>query len=98
MSDAELVAALDSPSHIRTLTAQRTLLRRGVTPVMSTALLELAKNLDKDLRTRVAAVYAVSQRQIEPCASEELIQKLVSLEEDDAIAPYLYRAIGDLAI
>jgi len=91
MSDAELVEALDSPSHIRTLTAQRTLLRREVNPVMSAALSELAKDPDKDLKTRVAALYAVTQREGTAATA------LDALHQDDDLAPYLLRAAGDLA-
>lgn len=98
MSDAELVAALDSPSHVRTLAAQRTLLRREANPVMSEALLELAKNPDKDLKARVAALYAISQRGVGSKIPEELIPNLVSLAEDNEIAPYAQRAGGDLSI
>lgn len=86
MSDAELVAALDSPSHIRTLTAQRTLLRREANPATTEALLALAKNPDKDLKTRVAALYAIAQRK----------GSLEALRGDDDLAPYVLRAAGDL--
>lgn len=86
MSDAELVAALDSPSHIRTLTAQRTLLRREVNPVLSEALLALAKNPDKNLKTRVAAVYAIAQSR----------GSLEPLRGDGDLAPFVLRAAGDL--
>lgn len=91
MSDAELVAALDSPSHIRTLTAQRTLLRREVNPVMSEALLALARNPDKELKTRVAAVYALAQR------GDSASEALSALRQDDDLAPYVLRAAGDLS-
>ena len=85
MSDAELVAALDSPSHIRTLTAQRTLLRREANPAFSEALLALAKNPDKELKTRVAAVYAIAQSK----------GPLDPLQGDEDLAPYVLRAAGD---
>ncbi|HRQ89789.1 MAG TPA: discoidin domain-containing protein, partial [Bacteroidia bacterium] len=98
MGDAELVAALDSPSHVRTLAAQRTLLRREANPVMSEALLELAKNPDKDLKARVAALYAITLRSVGSKIPEELIPNLVSLAEDNVIAPYAQRAGGDLSI
>lgn len=101
MGDAELVAALESPSHIRTLAAQRTLLRREVNPVMTEALLGLAKNPDKDLKTRVAALYAISQRGIgaqDSPESIEIFSNLVSMAEDNDTAPYAQRAGGDLSI
>lgn len=97
MSDAELVAALDSPSHIRTLTAQRTLLRREPNPVLSEALLALAKNPDKDLKTRVAAVYAITQLGVGMSNDVNFIDSILNTF-DDELAPYLYRAISDLKI
>ncbi|NLT70014.1 MAG: c-type cytochrome [Verrucomicrobiaceae bacterium] len=90
MSDEELIAALDSPSHVRTLAAQRTLLRRPANPVMSEALLAAAENTDKDLKTRVAALYALTLR--EGAAAESLSELLREKE----IAPYALRAVGDI--
>ena len=90
MSDAELVAALDSPSHIRTLTAQRTLLRRDANPVMSAALVALAKDSEKALKTRVAAVYALVHR------GDASSVELGALRQDDDLAPHVLRAAGDL--
>ncbi len=89
LSDTELVAALDSPSHIRTLTAQRTLLRREPNPVLSEALLALAKNPDKDLKARVAAIYAISQR------GDSATDALDAIRQDEDLAPYVLRAAGD---
>jgi putative membrane-bound dehydrogenase-like protein len=89
MDDAELVAALDSPSHIRTLAAQRSLLRREANSVLSEALLALAKDPDKDLKTRVAAVYSLTlKRQTESDA-------LTGLLVDGEIASYVLRATED---
>lgn len=98
MSDAELVAALDSPSHIRTLTAQRTLLRREVNPVLSEALVAMAMDSEKELKTRVAAVYALVQPGLGRKNPAELAQDLHSLAEEDEIAPFIHRAIGDLVL
>ncbi|MCB1231686.1 MAG: discoidin domain-containing protein, partial [Verrucomicrobiae bacterium] len=64
LSDAELVAELESPSHIRTMAAQRTLLRRTWTEDQGNLLFALASNGDKALEARVAALYAISQRGI----------------------------------
>lgn len=91
MSDAELVAALDSPSHIRTLAALRTLLSRPLNPVMSEALLVLAKNPDKDLKARVAALYAISQR------GNSSLDALDSLRSDEDLLPFVLRAASDLS-
>jgi putative heme-binding domain-containing protein len=95
MSDAELVAALESPSHIRTLTAQRTLLRRAPNPVLSEALLALAKNPDKELKTRVAATYAIALRADggHPVVAGHLYDIALA---DEAMLPFSVRAAGDL--
>ncbi|MCB1204363.1 MAG: heme-binding protein, partial [Verrucomicrobiae bacterium] len=96
MSDAELVAALDSPSHIRTLTAQRTLLRREVNPVLSEALLALAKNPDKELKTRVAALYALIQVFEIDATNIKWLEPIASLVTENDLEPFVLRAIADL--
>ncbi len=90
MEDTDLVAALDSPSHIRTLAAQRTLLRRAPNPVLSAALIAMAGNPDKDLKTRVAALYTIV------LTKQASATDLDSLRKDADLAAYLVRAAGDL--
>ena len=93
MSDAELVAALDSPSRIRTMAAQRTLLRREKSEATTDALLALASNTNKPLEARVAATYAVTLQG----EGIETLQDLMTItESDDAMAPFTTRAFGDL--
>lgn len=95
MSDTELVTALESPSHIRTLTAQRTLLRREPNPTLSEALLALAKNPAKDLKTRVAAIYTISQRGDR--GRNQVIEQLAEIAaSDDSVMAFVVRAAGDL--
>ena len=98
LTDAELVAALDSPSHIRTLTAQRTLLRREFYPSTQAALLNVCQDPKKELRIRVAALYAVTQRGIDSGQSDHVIRAVSPLLQDSALKPFVLRALGDLSL
>ena len=98
LSDAELVAALESPSHIRTLAAQRTLLRRDENENTSKALVGLAANTDKPIEARVAALFAVSQRGIPSSNSLETLGKIIPLANIDGIASFVVRACGDMSL
>lgn len=88
ISDAELVSQLESPSQVRTLTAQRSLLRRTETPAMRAALLALAGNRAKALPARVAALYALTQRG----KSDPAIHALAA---DPALQRFVLRALAD---
>ncbi|MEZ5324785.1 MAG: ThuA domain-containing protein [Verrucomicrobiales bacterium] len=90
LSDAELVAALQSPSQVRTLEAQRTLLRRPANGETTTALYALAGDHNKTLSARVAALYAITLR--DPAAS------LQPLAADVALQPFVLRALGDMTV
>ena len=93
MSDADLVAALDSPSRIRSMATQRTLLRRDKSKATTDALIALASDTGKPLEARVAATYAVSMQG----EGIETLQDLMTItQSDDAIAPFTTRAFGDL--
>ena len=98
LCDSELVKLLESPSHIRTLTAQRTLLRRDVSDESTKALSALAGNEKKELRSRVAALYAISQRGLDSKASQYVIKTIRPLASDKALAPFVMRALGDMGI
>ena len=95
MSDLELVAALESASHIRTLAAQRMLLRREETPETMQALLDLAGDAEKDLTARVAALYAVVQRGIHSEDAARILGPVSHLPRDPEIEPFIYRSFGD---
>ncbi len=91
VSDAELVALLESPSHRTRLEAQRTLLRREANAETTARLLALARDVAKPMVTRVAAVYAVTQR-----AFGGNVDAAVSgLAADAALQPYVLRAMAD---
>lgn len=98
MSDAELVAALESPSHVRTMAVQRTMLRREANESMTTALLKLAENADKPLEARVAALYALTQRGTTSETGDAVLKQISKFNKDPELQPYAMRAMGDLAI
>lgn len=98
MSDSELVALLDTESHIRRLAAQRELLRRDASSETTEALSKVAQDSEKQLATRVAALYAIGQRGTSSDQSEGVIEELRQLASDSALAPFAMRALGDMAI
>ena len=98
LTSAELIDLLESPSHIRTLTAQRTLLRRNPSETTTQSLVALAENPNKALRARVAALYAISQAGIRSEESERVIDTILPLAEDPALQPFVLRALGDMGI
>lgn len=98
MSDEDLVKALDSPSHVRTLAAQRALMRRGEN--QDTADLLLKKfvqgsavnskfNAGTEFRSGIAALFALGK--IAPGSPAEF-NELIVLEP--AAAPFA-RFVGD---
>jgi putative membrane-bound dehydrogenase-like protein len=96
LDDAALVALLESPSHVRRLTAQRTLVRREPTDATGNALAALAGNPAKPLKARVAALYAMTQRGLQGTDASATLERLVSLRADPALLPFVLRALGDL--
>ncbi|MDA7658962.1 hypothetical protein N8620_02550, partial [Akkermansiaceae bacterium] len=92
MSDEALVKALDSPSHIRTLAAQRTLLGRADSIELTESLGKLSCNTDKALSARIAAIFTMSLRSPE---SGELMA-LVAGRTLPEIQPFLIRAYGEV--
>lgn len=91
-SDADLVKLLESPSHRTRLEAQRTLLRRADQPATKAQLLTLAGDKAKSLSTRVAALYALTQRSLGG-AVDAAVEGLAS---DVALQPYVLRALADI--
>jgi putative membrane-bound dehydrogenase-like protein len=94
-SDAELVKELESPSQVRTLEAQRTLLRRPSNPAMEGALVALAGNPAKPLAARVAALYALTQRGVKADAAESMVRLVAPLAADAKLQRFVLRALGD---
>ena len=91
ISDAELVALLESPSHRTRLEAQRTLLRRQMNAETTARLLALARESSKPLVARVAAVYAITQRSF----GGNVDTAVAGLTRDVVLQPYVLRALAD---
>ncbi len=97
-SEAELVRLLESPSQVRTLEAQRALLRRPGTVSMKDALVALAGNPNKPLPARVAALYALTQRAIKGESAAPIIKTVAPLAADSALQRFVLRALGDAGL
>ncbi len=96
--EAELVRLLESPSQVRTLEAQRALLRRPGTAAMKRALLALAGNPAKPLPARVAALYALTQRAVKADSAAPIIAAVSPLAADPALQRFVLRALGDAGL
>jgi putative heme-binding domain-containing protein len=94
-SDGDLVKLLESPSQVRTLEAQRTLLRRPGTAGMRDALLSLAGNSSKPLPARVAALYALTQRAVKGDSAAPVIKAVLPLAADPKLQRFVLRALAD---
>ncbi|YCM42057.1 discoidin domain-containing protein [Verrucomicrobiaceae bacterium 227] len=90
MSDEELVAELDSPSHIRTLAAQRALIRRPLDQASSDGLKELMKSEEKPLSARIAALYALTLQN-----PADAFNILSSAGSNPELESYILRAYSD---
>ncbi len=97
-SDAELIRLLESPSQVRTLEAQRALLRRPGTAGMRDALLALAGDVGKPLPARVAALYALTQRATKSDAAASIASLVRPLAADEKLGRFVLRALGDAGL
>jgi putative membrane-bound dehydrogenase-like protein len=97
-TDRELIALLKSPSQVRTLEAQRALLRRPGNPAMLEGLLSLVKDSNIALPARVAALYAVTQRATRQESAAAIIKVVRPLAEDRTLQRFVLRALGDAAM
>lgn len=93
LSNTELIEALDSPSHIRTLNAQRMLIRRELNPAEGRLLMDTYADPKKSQKTRIAALYAIVQMSPGGAASS-----LTKRNDDPATLAFLLRAMGDLPV
>ena len=89
-TDERLVKELESSSQVRVLDAQRELLRRAEKPETTKALVALAGDQAKALPARVAALYAITQRQT-------LNSDVVALAKDAVLQRFVLRALGDVS-
>ena len=111
LSDEELVKSLESESHVRRLTAQRAILRRSATDGLTASLVTLATDPRKPLDSRIAALFAISQRaatcleadqavvdntQLWHDTNAAAIGPIVKIFEAEGMKPYALRALADL--
>ena len=92
-TDEQLIKQLESPSQVRTMDAQRELLRREAKPETTKALLALAGDKAKVLPARVAALYAVTQSKQQ---SGILTLDVATLGNDASIRRFVVRALSDI--
>jgi putative membrane-bound dehydrogenase-like protein len=103
LSDAQLVEIIrTSPSHVRSLAAQRTLLRRPANVETNKALLMSAQDRSLDIGKRILALYAITQRGLDSRHSQKVLDLILpafsSSPANDPIIAFVTRALGDLAI
>ena len=98
VAESELVRLLESPSQVRTLEAQRALLRRPGSAGMKDALLALAGNNNKPLTARIAALYALTQRAVKAESAGSIISAVASLASDPLLQRFVLRALGDAGL
>jgi putative membrane-bound dehydrogenase-like protein len=97
-SDSDLVKLLESPSQVRTLEAQRALLRRPANSATTSALMKLASGQDKSLASRVAALYALTQPATDSAHAGPVISLVAPLAQDAALQRFVLRALGDAGL
>ena len=100
LSDQELIALFESPSQVRAMSAQRTLLRRPETDETTNSLFAFAKDSTKELRSRVIALYSISQRLLLSAGfpREKELAVFSDLSNDPDLSPFVMRALGDLGM
>ena len=89
-SDADLVKLLLSPSAVRRLDAQRTLLRRGIRDDVARALAALAQDASRPIASRVIAVSALKQG-----LGSKTAEILSSISKEPTIRAWAIRAMTD---
>ncbi|MEM7697015.1 MAG: plastocyanin/azurin family copper-binding protein [Verrucomicrobiota bacterium] len=93
LSDAQLIDSLGSPSHVRTLAAQRALLRQGVDAASGLKLEAFIANADHSLADRVAAIFALTQGR-----PKEAFRVFTEQQYDSVLDPFWIRALGDVPV
>ena len=100
LSDQELIALFESPSQVRAMSAQRTLLRRPETDETTNSLFAFAKDSTNELRSRVIALYSISQRLLLSAGfpREKELAVFSDLSNDPDLSPFVMRALGDFGM
>ena len=89
-TDVELVKLLLSPSAVRRLEAQRTLLRRGLRADVAKVLAALANDPSKPIASRVIALFTIKQG-----LGANATPTLVALSKEPGIRAWAIRALTD---
>ena len=97
-SDAELIKLLESPSQVRTMDAQRELLRRNEKPATTKALAALAGDTSNPLPARVAALYAITQRATNTDGTAAVVSAVAPLAQDATLQRFVLRALSDVGL
>jgi putative membrane-bound dehydrogenase-like protein len=100
LSDQELIALFESSSQVRAMSAQRTLLRRPETVEKTESLHAFAKDPTNELRSRVIALYSISQRLLLSSSfpREKDLAFFSELYNDPDLSPFVMRAFGDFGM
>ena len=98
LTDKELVEIFEGESQVRAVAAQRVLLRRKYSAETTSLLTEFMADSSKETRSRVLALYTLSQRGISSKNSEQVIGHLRPFAEDATLAPFVMRALGDMGL
>ncbi len=96
----ELLKILESPSQVRTLEAQRALLRGPgiIGNGMDSDILALAGNPNKPLATRVAALYVLTQQAVKGSSNDALLKTIATLAKDPKLQRFVLRAMADAGL
>lgn len=95
LDDSELTSMLASGSQVRSMAAQRTLVRRAKHPNLIAGLKAFAANSTQPLQARVAALYAITQIAINQKDSQAAIHAITSLAADPSLLRFAARGLGD---
>ena len=95
LGDPQLLSMLASESQVRSMAAQRTLVRRGKNSNIIEGLVAFASNPSQPLQARVAALYAITQIGINQKDKKPAVKAITSLEADPSLLRFVARAIGD---
>ncbi len=99
-SGPELLKILESPSQVRTMEAQRALLRGPgiIGNGMDAAILALAGNPNKPLTARVAALYVLTQQAVKGNGNEALLKTVATLAKEPKLQRFVLRAMADAGL
>ena len=98
LTDQELIDLFEGESQVRAVAAQRVLLRRKYSSETTGLLREFLADSSKETRSRVLALYALSQRGIFSKESNQVIDHLRPFAKDATLAPFVMRALGDMGL